>query len=422
MSAISAYSVDYDENFDIYISNIRKQINEIFSDNYSDIVEIARNIRASASEDYQLPYEENCGPFSVAFQKILYDNGILSEVHRTSSSGFHEYNVLRVNYNGKIRLIVADTTYKQFIKSVYTENGAVNYKEMEEDLPDVLVYEYGDMNMLDEQLSLMIEKYDCDSAIEYLHSYEYFYKFLSRDMQELTEKSIMNYSSEFMDLLRNHSGEYTVKTTDIPMVESSDKTVKKQFEYDTNGVYRCYLTNEELKTCANGFTIVNQQGDLLFGADSENTFLEAQNMNLRNVNEILYLSSEGNHPVKIKTNGVFLGVMLNIDLSAGEETPVVSVFTTYQNILYGDVNRDSVVNISDVTYLQKYIVGLNQSELSNDSQDAADVMKCGALNIKNATAISEYIAGLRKFDCGTRLYYSSQLSLSLMNSVGYIDI
>ena len=425
MTVVSAYSVDDNEKFDTYISALRENINTIFNENYSEIVEIVRMLEGGSNasrEDYELPYFENCGPFSVAFQKVLYDNGIVVEVHKTSPGGYHDYNVMRTNYNGEIRLIVIDTTYKQFLTSVYTTNNAIDYQHMEEDLPDVLVYEYGNMNMLDDQLSVMTEKYDCESAVEYLHYNHYFYKYLSQDMQRLNYKTQMNYSNEFMDALRNYSGEYNVKMTDIPMLESSDKSVKKVLEYDKNGVYRCYLTNEEFLNCANGFIIVNQNGELLFGAETENTFVATQNVGVRSVDEVVYLSAEGSYPIRIKTNNVFLGVMLSIDLRTGESTPVVSLFSTYKSLLYGDVNRDSVVNVNDVTYLQKSIVGLNESEFSNDCQDVADVMKCGALNVKNATAISQYIAELRDFDCGTMLYYSSQLNLGAKTGDGYIDM
>ncbi len=58
----------------------------------------------------------------------------------------------------------------------------------------------------------------------------------------------------------------------------------------------------------------------------------------------------------------------------------------------GDVNMDGVVNIKDVTEIQKYLASL--AELSEEQVLLADFDQSGVVNIKDATAIQKMLAGL----------------------------
>ncbi len=58
----------------------------------------------------------------------------------------------------------------------------------------------------------------------------------------------------------------------------------------------------------------------------------------------------------------------------------------------GDVDGDGIVNIKDVTAIQKYLVDLVDVDDINIS--AADFNEDGTVNIKDATAIQKYLAGL----------------------------
>lgn len=59
--------------------------------------------------------------------------------------------------------------------------------------------------------------------------------------------------------------------------------------------------------------------------------------------------------------------------------------------LKGDVNNDGVVDITDATTIQRYLVGFNTLDAA--SQKAADVNFDGTVNITDVTAIQRYLVG-----------------------------
>lgn len=61
-------------------------------------------------------------------------------------------------------------------------------------------------------------------------------------------------------------------------------------------------------------------------------------------------------------------------------------------LLLGDANEDEVVNIKDVTAIQKHLAGI--SFLSSEAESIADTDMNGAVNIKDATAIQKHLAGI----------------------------
>ena len=63
-----------------------------------------------------------------------------------------------------------------------------------------------------------------------------------------------------------------------------------------------------------------------------------------------------------------------------------------ETILYGDVNNDGIINVTDATLVQKHAVDL--LKLSDDEFKRADVNFDGIVNIHDSTLIRKYIAGL----------------------------
>ena len=74
-------------------------------------------------------------------------------------------------------------------------------------------------------------------------------------------------------------------------------------------------------------------------------------------------------------------------------TLVIKAITsgTEETSLSGDVNLDGVVDINDVTLIQKYIAALTLN-LSDDQLSNADFNRDGVININDATAIQKHIA------------------------------
>lgn len=74
--------------------------------------------------------------------------------------------------------------------------------------------------------------------------------------------------------------------------------------------------------------------------------------------------------------------------------PTESTDPTEPALLYGDVNQDSLVNVFDVTAIQRYSAKFIQ--LSEVQFKQADVNFDGEVNIIDATAIQRYAAGIIK--------------------------
>lgn len=64
----------------------------------------------------------------------------------------------------------------------------------------------------------------------------------------------------------------------------------------------------------------------------------------------------------------------------------------YEAPLIGDVNLDEVVDINDVTEMQRYIAKL--IEFDDNQITLADADKDGEIDIIDATAIQKYLAGI----------------------------
>ena len=62
--------------------------------------------------------------------------------------------------------------------------------------------------------------------------------------------------------------------------------------------------------------------------------------------------------------------------------------------LKGDANNDGTVDISDVTYIQKNLVGMDGFELNKYQKQCADVNADGEVTLRDATQIQKYLVGL----------------------------
>lgn len=63
-------------------------------------------------------------------------------------------------------------------------------------------------------------------------------------------------------------------------------------------------------------------------------------------------------------------------------------------VLYGDANTNSVINVQDVTFIQKYLVDMQT--LNEKQLIAADVDGNGSVDINDATIIQSFL--IRRID------------------------
>ena len=411
------------------IDELRKAVIEIYNDNYDELVEIAHRVRSFECDDKYITYYSNCGPCSTALQSILYDNSIVTETTIGGKRDDHIFNFYRTAFTdseGTISNIIIDTTYKQYVTSYYTQIG-LSFDDMAEELPPVLVYEYGNKEEMTAQLSGALNSIDeasFTSMCNTLFNNQYFYQYLPQDFQELDFKPTMNYTSEFLDAIRNKSGFYEHSPYEKLQLNSTENNCQKEFIYDNNGVYRCYISSNEVALFSSGFNIINQKSDIVFGA-KENTDtlrLIPNYPSSKSEDDVKLMDKNSQNLLTLNTQGIELPILVSVDFRAGENSPAIYAYTVGKQLSYGDVNLDNTVDIMDATYLQKVLAKSESFSLDVFSKESANVLKTNQLNINNATEINRYLAKYDSKYCSQDMFFSSALELSCEESMGYIDI
>ena len=407
------------------IDDLRAQLYEIFYENYDDFYNYSSEIKELIDGYDYCTYNMNCGACSYGFRKVLYENSIIAECMCENKTKDHMYNIMRVSFSDtpdKVSTIIVDTTYKQYLTAGYD----YDYDKMSDDLPPILVYEYNNKEQLFNELkamktSLGTQKFE--TLCNDIFTAEVFYPYPVADLQELDHKSTANYSSKFMDDLRTN-GKYEPKLTDDLFISSADSQFRKEMEYSSNGLYRCYLSTEEASSLRSGFTITNSDNKTVFGANTENETLKyiTSTPFSPSTNNILLMNNNSELPLMLDTNGNYLPILLSLDLRAGENAPAVYAYTISRVLDYGDVDTNGEVNIYDVTMLQKACAKVSGVYLDVYSTETADVLKIGATNMFNATEISRYLAKYNTEKCGHKIYFSPVTELSFTTGMGYIEI
>ncbi|MBQ2972653.1 MAG: hypothetical protein IJE16_08945 [Ruminococcus sp.] len=411
------------------IEQLRKTITDIYNDNYDELVKIAHKVRIFECDDKYITYYPNCGPCSTAFQSILYDNSIITETTIGCKRDDHIFNFYRTAFTdseGAVSSIIIDTTYKQYVTAYYTQSG-LRFDDIAKDLPPVLVYEYGNIEEMTAQLSGALNSIDEESFSSMCNSIfdnQYYYQYIPQDFQELDFKPTMNYTSEFLDALRNKSGFFEYNIHQTLLLNSTENDYQKEFIYDNNGVYRCYIPSTEVSSIITGFNIISPETDSVYGAkDSTDTLRLIPNFPSSKSEDDVKLIHKGSQtPLTLNTQGIKLPILLSVDFRAGENSPAIFAYTVGRQLSYGDVNLDNTVDIMDSTYLQMVLAKCENYTLDVFSKESANVLKTTKLNINNATEINRYLAKYDSKYCGQNMFFSSALELSCSESMGYIDV
>ncbi|MBR2714788.1 MAG: hypothetical protein IKB73_01120 [Ruminococcus sp.] len=405
------------------INDLREVVIDIYNDNYDELVEIAHKVRSFECDDEYVTFEANCGPCSTAFQKILYDHNIITETTIGANTDAHIFNFYRTEFTdskGSFNSIIIDTTYKQYAMLYLTHD------EITENLPEVLVYEYGNFDDMKAQLKgalNILDENEFNDMCTLLTVNQYYIAYIPQDFQELDFKSSMNYSSAFIDDLRNNGGAYT-KPFDTLTLINTEKSVSKDFVYDSNGIYRCYISSEELKVFSTGFNVISPKENIEYGAKMENDTLRVipNYPSPKTENDVRLISKGSTYPLSLNKSDITTPILISLDFRAGKDAPAIYAYAVGRTLKYGDVDFDCAVNIMDATYLQKAIAKIPSYNLDVFSKETCDVLKTNPYDINNATQICRYVA---KFDtpyCGQSLYFSSALELSCNEVMGYIDM
>ena len=411
------------------IDSFRAYVTEIYNNNYDELIKIAKTLDNITVPDKYITYDSNCGPCSVAFQNILYKHNILVEVTEKTLVRTHAFNLYRASFiesSQEISLIVVDTTYKQFIVDKYKSEG-LSIEDMAQDIPQVLVYEYNDFDAMEKQLknmknSLPQDKYE--SALKEVFDNNTKFEYMSQDFQDVPHKELTTYDSRLLDDLRNKSGQTNKKLNKNATLFSTTTDYKAKFYYDCNGIYRCYVPYEDVEKISSGFVIADENRNILFGCETENDTLSIASTNsmTNHDNDLKILKSNGAYPISLNTQGLFLPILISIDLRAGEERAAIYAHPIGQILKYGDVDIDGDISVKDVTFLQKAIAKHQGYTLDVYQNETSNVTKKNPLCILNATVISRYLAKYDTEKCGQQMYFSSAFRVGHVENLGYIDM
>lgn len=391
-------------------------LQKIFRANELEIVRMIKEQREQTVEDKYVTLYSNCGPTSVAFQKVLADNGIYAEdrsaPYYTGGRGGHEYNLIRINFGenkDKVYNIVADCTYRQFMrdyfKNVLAENSntqptdnQIDKAMLNSQLPMVLVYEYGDFENLDLKINGLLSESGYTVTFSVEGNLKSRYERLTYPDQALQKNYSQYVTKSQVDKIKNSGFLNKPYETDLYINNSENKTNVAELEYKENGIYQCVVSAENLGIKDNedfSFTITDKSGKTVYGAGENSEILTPFNnshYSFMSYKEQIFLN--GSSTESIKSNMEMRdNVLIRIDVRAGVDKPLISMFTVNETRIYGDVDGDNIVTVKDVTLLQLYLANYEKG-LSEKDLIAANVLESDELDIKSATAIQIHLANL----------------------------
>lgn len=399
-------------------AHIEEVINKIFTAKEKEIATHIKEQRSQPIEDKYLTLHENCGPTSIALQKVLADLGIYCEIRRTVYSikeemGMtHEYCLMRVNYGddySQVHNLIIDPTNRQYLRESFERNlenmngyepseAEIDYALLNSGLPAVLVFEYSNRESAGEKVKAYLNKgiygesfYDdfCDNAYE-----NNLYSYPEQTLMMCYDRGVN--SKQFKAI--KELGKLNQPYDNDLYISTSWSEKKIPLEYKSNGIYQCYIPLEKLPDYKEGVqetvAITDADGNIIYGSDDEKFFNVSLSFEYGFMPRTqMFLNSKNKSPIKwvINKNSNF-NIVVQIDMRAGVDNPLISAYPANE-YKYGDINLDGDINILDATLLQMY-VAKNQT-LDTASFTAADVYDNGELNIKNVTEIQSYVAAYK---------------------------
>lgn len=299
-------------------------------------------------------------------------------------------------------------------------------------LPTVLVFEFGDLESLDAKINSLLSESGYTthfSVSQIMVNYEMF-AYPDQALQKFTSKPEYLTISQ-KEKLRNNGLLNKPFETDLYVNNSADNSNVAKFEYKSNGIYQTFLSIEDLGVANNedfSFTIADENGNTVYGVEENTRTLDPFSMydsTLISNKEQVFLN--GSLTGSIKANMTYCNsVILRIDMRAGVNNPLISMFgvnTIYgptgpigtDTRIYGDVDNDNTVTISDATAIQMYLAKMDNS-LSGNDLTVANVSKTDELDIQSATAIQMYLAYLdSESKTGENIYFVNFIDIK------YID-
>ncbi len=397
-------------------AHVEEVINKIFTAKEIEIVDRIKKQRQQDVEDKYVTLRENCGPASIALQKVLADLDIYCEVRRAvynynEGMGMsHEYCLLRVNYGDdfdKVHNLIVDPTNRQYLRDAFSRNlkknfgytpsdADIDYALLNSCLPSVLVFDYSDINSGNEKVKAYLNKGEYGESFydDYFCMYAYEnnrYSYPEQILMMCYDRGVT--AKQFKAI--KEAGKLNKPYEQELYINSRWNGEKTPLEYKSNGIYQCCISVDKLPEYnfddKNTVTITDINDNIIYGANEESELYTSSAVSYNYMaKNFIYLNDEIKNPLKWNIyRDSNTDVVVQIDMRTGVDKPLITAYPA-KAYKYGDINLDGDINILDATLLQMYVS--KQENLETKQITAADIFDNGEINIKNATEIQSYVA------------------------------
>lgn len=321
------------------VNEIKKKINDIFTTNKPEIIKMIKKIKDLGCRDEAIMLRYgSCGVSSIAFQKILIDNGIYAETRMDSQMyGNHEYNLLRVKMaDGSIKHIVIDLTYRQFLRNHFRSlcntnvsgtqlEEEIDTKILESNLPEILIFEFEDKSQIEKDLSPILPDIVSSNTFKALKNAYESQQYPEVELQTIHTRYL---TQEMINTLR--------KGVDIPNPLSdsiylngswNNWQANNQLIYNGNGLFETKVYLDSSKNNGNyEFKVSDKNHSKYnFGLYKSETISPLMNT-FYNHSTIQTFMNNGNNTqnihLKVYTSGTYL---FRVDIGSGINSPLIRV-------------------------------------------------------------------------------------------------
>ncbi len=341
-------------------------INKIFIAKEKEIAARIKEQRPQSTEDKYVTLCENCGPTSIALQKVLADLGIYCEVRRTiytynEQFGMsHEYCLMRVNYGNdysEVHNLIVDPTNRQYLRESFKNNlsdisggeaseSDVDYALLNSGLPAVLVFDYSDKKSAEDKIK------------ECLANSEYGVDFYDDFVNFAYENNCYSYPEQILMMCYDRgltedqfkavkeAGKLNKPFEQDLYINCSWSDEKLPLEYKSNGIYQCFIPADKLPDYEYGvnntITISDSENNVIFGAN-ENNYLYSSNAFSYNYipkGQIFLNRESENSLIWNITKDSLVDVVVQIDMRAGLSNPLITAYPAKEYISNNEVYYD----------------------------------------------------------------------------------
>lgn len=345
-------------------------INKIFIAKEKEIVAHIKEQRPQSTEDKYVTLCENCGPTSIALQKVLADLGIYCEVRRTvykydEQKGMsHEYCLMRVNYGNdysKVHNLIVDPTNRQYLRDIFLKKlpdiigreaseSDVDYALLNSGLPAVLVFDYSDKKSAEDKIKehLANSEYGVDFYYDFVSFAYESYKYPEQILMMCYDRGLTE--DQFKAV--KEAGKLNKPFEQKLYINCSWSNNNLPLEYKSNGIYQCFIPISELPDYEYGvnntITINDSEDNVIFGAKENRYLYLSRALSYSYMSKVqVYLNSESKTPLIWDiTKDSLSSVVVQIDMRAGLFEPLITVYPATESVS----NNEVYYKFSDFNY------------------------------------------------------------------------